>query len=323
MEQWQAAKPAYQCWGDIVLKKLHELIASQVPPSQAGHFSRIPTPPRLKDDQSLLQKAFFRPDKKYTDPFNDIEDKVGVRLVLLLEEHVRIMVQAIEAETEVWTAIRARDHEAEKELNPYEFVYQSVHFVVRSKAGLFFTDGAPLPENIPCEIQVRTLLQHAHSEITHDALYKPSIKTTPIMKRAAAKSMALIEATSDYFTELNNLIADQVNPLKNILQIVSDQYSIIVGHSPGNDDTPLNGLILDRYAVNIATDHILLWLSTRKWIGKRISEHKEIHSVFNLATILIIYYKVGVEPLTTQENCPIPDIDLQLIYSDLGKSIYG
>jgi putative GTP pyrophosphokinase len=84
MELWQAAKPAYRRWGDLVLQRLHQLIASRVPASQAGHFSRIPTQPRLKDDQSLLQKAFFRPEKNYRDPFNDIEDKVGVRLVLLL-----------------------------------------------------------------------------------------------------------------------------------------------------------------------------------------------------------------------------------------------
>ena len=49
---------------------------------------------------------------------------------------------------------------------------------------------------------MRTLLQHAHSELTHDTIYKPSVVQTPAMLRAAAKSMALIEATGDYFEEL-------------------------------------------------------------------------------------------------------------------------
>jgi ppGpp synthetase/RelA/SpoT-type nucleotidyltranferase len=123
MEQWQAAKPAHCRWGELVLQRLHKLIAARVPASQAGHFSRIPTPPRIKDDQSLLQKAFFRPEKSYPDPFIGIEDKVGVRLVLLLDEDVRMMAQAIETESEFWSAVRARDHEAERELHPYEFVY--------------------------------------------------------------------------------------------------------------------------------------------------------------------------------------------------------
>ena len=323
MAQWHAAKPAYQRWGDLVLNRLHQLIAARVPASQAGHFSRIPTPPRLKDDQSLLQKAFFRPEKNYADPFNNIEDKVGVRLVLLLDDDVRMMALAIETETEFWTAVRARDHEAERELHPYEFVYQSIHFIVRSKTGLLFADGAPLPEGIPCEVQVRTLLQHAHSEITHDTLYKPSIKTTPSMKRAAAKSMALIEATADYFTELNKLISDQVSPLKKTLQHLSEHYTEIVGRSPGNGDTPLDGLILDRYAVDVALADISAWLSTRNWIGSRITERMELHPVFKLPTILMIYFKVGTEPLTASVNCPIPDNDLELIYSDLGSSMYG
>lgn len=323
MEQWQAAKPAYIRWGDLVLQRLLELIAARIPASQAGHFSRIPTPPRLKDDQSLVQKAFLRPEKNYPDPFNNIEDKVGVRLVLLLDEDVRMMVQAIETETDFWNAVRARDHEAERELHPYEFVYQSVHFVVRSKSGLLFPDGTPLPEDIPCEVQLRTLLQHAHSEITHDTLYKPSIKTTPSMKRAAAKSMALIEATADYFSQLNKLIADQVDPLKNTLRHLSEHYYDIVGRQPGNGDTPLDGLILDRYAVGVTPADISAWLSSRRWIGARIAEHAELHQVFNLPTIVVVYFKVGTEPMTASVNCPIPDHDLQLIYSDLGTSMYG
>lgn len=323
MEKWQAAKPAYQRWGDLVLQRLHQLISACVPASQAGHFVRIHTPPRLKDDQSFLQKAFFRPEKNYLDPFNDIEDKVGVRLVLLLDEDVRMMAQAIESETAFWTAVRARDHEAERELHPYEFSYQSIHFVLRSKGELLFENGDPLPEDIPCEVQLRTLLQHAHSEITHDTLYKPSIRTTPSMKRAAAKSMALIEATADYFSELNKLIADQVDPLKDTLRYLSKCYSDIVGRQASDGDTPLDGLILDRYAVNVAQTDISEWLLTRQWIGARISEHAELHPVFNLPSILIVYFKVGTEPLTASANCPIPDHDLQLIYSDLGNSMYG
>lgn len=323
MKRWQAAKPAYRRWGDLVLQRLHQLIAARVPASQAGNFSRIPSPPRLKDDQSLLQKAFFRPEKNYLDPFNDIEDKVGVRLVLLLDEDVRMMAQAIETETEFWTAVRARDHEAERELHPYEFVYQSVHFVVRSKSGLFFEDGAELPEDIPCEVQVRTLLQHAHSEITHDTLYKPSIKTTSSMKRAAAKSMALIEATADYFSQLNKLIAEQVDPLKNTVRHLSEQYIDIVAHPPGNGDTPLDGLILDRYTADVALEDLTTWLSDKRWIGSRIAEHMELHPIFKLPTILLVYFKVGIEPMTASVNCPIPDQDLQLIYSDLGMSMYG
>jgi hypothetical protein len=80
---------------------------------------------------------------------------------------------------------------------------------------------------------------------------------------------------------------------------------------------------LDRYAVDVAPADISTWLSSRKWIGDRIAEHTELHPVFNLPTILIVYFRVGTEPMTASVNCPIPDQDLQLIYSDLGTSMYG
>jgi hypothetical protein len=143
------------------------------------------------------------------------------------------------------------------------------------------------------------------------------------MKRAAAKSMALIEATADYFNQLNKLIADQVDPLKNTVRKLSEQYFEIVGRQPGNGDTPLDGLILDRYAVEVDPEDISAWLSSRRWIGSRVAEYSKMHPVFKLPTILIVYFKVGTEPMTASVNCPIPDQDLQLIYSDLGMSMYG
>src|SRR5690606_22227118 len=93
-----------------------------------------------------------------------------------------------------------KDFEAEREAHPLEFVYQSVHYVLKSKPGQAF-NGVNLPAGLACEIQVRTLLQHAHSELTHDTLYKPKATAKPAVHRTVAKSMALIEATDEFFDE--------------------------------------------------------------------------------------------------------------------------
>ena len=73
-------------------------------------------------------------------------------------------------DSESWT--KDKDYEAEKLAKPLEFSYQSVHYVLRSKAGLLLT-ASRLPEGLACEVQFRTLLQHAHSELMHGTLYKP------------------------------------------------------------------------------------------------------------------------------------------------------
>lgn len=321
LDRWHSEQGAYRSWGELVVEHIQSLIYSKIDPRLAPYFVRVPAAPRLKEDESLIQKAFYR-GKDYAAPYDDIEDKVGVRFVVLLETDVRLLGHAIEGETDVWTAVKARDHEDEIANNPYEFNYQSLHFIVRSSASPICLERS-IPEGLPCEIQVRTLLQHAYSEITHDTLYKPSIQTTPAMKRAAAKSMALLEATGDYFIKLDTLIKDQVKPLRELAATLEKEYSRRVGDAEAASGSPLDDLILDRYGHNVDVSELLGWLDERPYIFDRISERVETRASFRVPSILLIYYSAGIAPNGTVGNCPITEADLELVYSDLGRSIDG
>lgn len=321
LARWYAEKEGYARWGNFVVRRVHDLISKRIDPHQAKSFVRIPATPRLKDDESLLQKAFYR-EKGYSSPYDEIEDKVGVRFVLLLASDVRLVGQAIEEDTETWTVVKARDHEAEIAAKPYEFGYQSVHFVLRCRAGQNL-EGEPIAEDVACEVQVRTLLQHAYSEITHDTLYKPAIQTTPAMKRAAAKSMALIEATGDYFDSLSDLIARQVQPLRELGLRLERCYTHLVGSTPTAAKSPLNDLVLDRYGHEVNPDDIENWLNQRVYIGQRIAERAVARASFRLPAILILYYAAANATHGTPINCPLPEDDLSLIYGDLGLSLNG
>ena len=169
---------------------MSDSIRGRVAPTKLELFLKLPVIPRVKTQDSLLQKAFYRA-KNYENPYEDIEDKVGLRFVVLLAEDIRTIEAAINDEPR-WVAMLARDFELEREAKPYEFDYQSLHYVVRSKLPLEY-EGYSIPADFSCEVQVRTLLQHAYSELTHDTIYKPSVRATPAIKRTAAKSMALIE----------------------------------------------------------------------------------------------------------------------------------
>ena len=68
---------------------------------------------------SLVQKAFHR-HKGYKDPYDEIEDKVGLRFVVLLSEDIRVIEEDILA-CPHWDATKARDFEEEREAKPYEF----------------------------------------------------------------------------------------------------------------------------------------------------------------------------------------------------------
>ena len=109
----------------------------------------------------------------------------GLRFVVLVSADIKVVERAITT-CPKWTAVLARDYEEERRQRPYEFDYQSVHYIVRSKDELTF-EGVTIAAGTPCEIQVRTILQHAYSELTHDTIYKPSVQASPDVKRSTSR----------------------------------------------------------------------------------------------------------------------------------------
>ena len=72
--------------------------------------------------------------------------------MVLLAEDIQIIEAAVN-ETSDWIANVARDYEHEREARPYEFDYQSLHYIVRSALPFEF-DGQSIPANIPCEFKL-------------------------------------------------------------------------------------------------------------------------------------------------------------------------
>lgn len=319
LAKWKAEKALYERWGNHVAQRIRTLISGKLSRQENLNFIRLPIEPRLKGDESLLQKAFHR-DKDYDDPYGQIEDKVGLRVVVLLQADTRLVETLIMGD-DGWVAIKARDYEEEIEIKPYEFGYQSRHLVVRSKSAQEYTEEG-IPEGLPCEIQIRTLLQHAHSELTHDTLYKSNIKATSRMRRESAKSMALLEATGDFFDNLAALISAQVAPLRALDDGVQAIYVEVVGTPPAGAETPLNDQLLDRYGPGVDPSILSAWVRDNDFIGKRIAARSVDRAWFRLPAILLVYYAVGTTERAAKRNTPIPDEDLEFVYSDLGKSLF-
>jgi putative GTP pyrophosphokinase len=315
LERWHEQRPIVEAWGKFVAKTLMERIAPLVSPVKAEIFIRIPAVPRVKQDGSLITKAFYR-DKNYKDPVNDITDKVGVRFVVLLAKEIPIICKAIEESTE-WEWSKDKDYEKEIENAPYEFKYQSVHYIVRSRGedigGINVTAGTP------CEVQVRTLLQHAHSEATHDTVYKPSVVRTPDMHRAAAKAMALIESTNDYFEELMALIGTTVQPNKELSKQMELLYREFVGTDP--DATKAEGLLNDAYASfagDKPVDAVRELVGQKPFIIDRIKERAPRKLLFRQPSILLAYLAVSKRSGDAKTAWPLTPAEVKPIFTDLG-----
>jgi putative GTP pyrophosphokinase len=318
LELWHEQRPIVEAWGKFVAHKIMDQLTTLVAPVKADVFIRIPVRPRLKQDGSLLTKAFYR-DKDYADPFEEITDKVGVRFVVLLAQQMPIVSKAIE-DCSDWEWSKDKDYEAERERNPYAFHYQSDHYILRSRDS-HKLDGVTVPAGTTCEVQVRTLLQHAHSEVTHDTIYKPSVVQTPRMHRAAAKAMALVEATDDYLEELMELIEEGVEPNRQLSRQLVALYQEIVGTDP--DPTKAEGLLNDAFAP-FAGDNpieaVRQFIEQKPFVVERIRERVSKKLLFRQPSIFLAYMAISARPGDAREAWPLTPSEMKPIFADLGIS---
>ncbi|MFC3164513.1 GTP pyrophosphokinase [Ciceribacter thiooxidans] len=316
LERWRIERPMYVAWGNFVSVELTAAVASEIRPASIELFLRIPIRPRTKEEPSLLAKAFRR-GKPYTDPYNDIEDKVGLRFVVLVSADIKIVERAITT-CPIWTAILARDYEDERRLRPYEFDYQSVHYIVRSRDELTF-EGVTIAAGTPCEIQVRTILQHAYSELTHDTIYKPSVQASPDVKRSAAKSMALMEATDDYFMKVREWLDAALAPSREVSVAVDRLYRSFTGLEP--EPSPLDALLIDhfgKWAKEDFEENLGRFLKEKAFLAECIKGRAPVDLLFRQPAVLLVYWAIKIAPRTAPNNGPLTDEELAPIYSDLG-----
>jgi ppGpp synthetase/RelA/SpoT-type nucleotidyltranferase len=316
IELWTRDRPMYEAWGQHVVACVVKYLRAKIAPLAADIFVRIPPKPRLKGDASLLEKAFYR-KKGYADPYADITDKVGVRFVVLLSDQIRIVEDAI-TDCPDWDYSKDRDYEEEQRLNPIQFDYAAVHYIVRCRGDLSLT-GIIVRANTPCEIQVKTILQHAYSELTHDTIHKPKVDATPLMLRTAAKSMALIEATNDYFQQVIEQVDKLVAPTKALTEDLAVVYRERVGREP--ELTRAEGLVLDAYEAEAGEDavnRLRILLDQKAYLADRVRGKAASVLLYRQPSILLVYLLASDRPTATKQKWPLTPDELRPVYVDLG-----
>lgn len=317
-DRWRTERPIYTAWGEFVRQKICDRLGETVAPVSLDYFLKVPVKPRLKEEATLVDKAFHR-KKPYTDPYCDITDKIGMRFVVLLTTDITIVCSALEGLGTYWTHSKDRDYEAERLEKPLEFSYQSMHYIVRAKTN-FQYGGIAIPAGMPCEIQVRTLLQHAHSELTHDTLYKPRTTAQPEVKRTIAKSMALIEATDEFFTQAMAQLKNATAPQTDLLAALSRLYISQIGTAPEVERS--NQLVIDTFADRLPDDAskaIVEYLTGKPFIFDKIKERREANHFYRQPLSLLAYYLVQAMPSQTKDLWPLETNDLAQVFSDQGK----
>lgn len=151
---------------------------------------------RTKDVDSFQEKL-SRSSKTYDDPLRQVTDLVGLRAITYYQDEALAIAELIEAEFCV-----DRENSTVHATTAAEFGYRSNHYVVRLSA-----ERAQLLEwktwkDLPVEIQVRTVLQHAWAAISHKLQYKREEDAPAVLKRKLFRLSALFELADDEFVSL-------------------------------------------------------------------------------------------------------------------------
>lgn len=321
LAKWNTEAPMYMAWGNFVQKQIMEALVRTHPYVKPQEFLKISCEPRLKTADSLLGKAFHR-DKGYDDPYTQIEDKVGLRFVVLLTSDIQKLQSEIER-SELWDWSLDKDYEADRHARPLEFAYQSKHYVLKTRADTDTPDGA-VSRGTPCEVQLRTLLQHAHSELTHDNIYKRDAETvvSKRVERTVAKSMALIETVDEFFLAALNEIEQANEPERKAAADLCELYAQHVGHPAQIDKTTT--IVLHAFRDQFGSEFrgkVEALLSSKPFIPESIRRRWNTQYIFRQPWILLAYLVVGAQPEQTKDRWPLTLQEIEPVFTDMGKGL--
>lgn len=314
-ERYRNELGIYKMWGDTVTEYIYKKVAESNDPER---FFKIEPKARVKSVDSIIAKAFYR-GKDYKDLYEEITDKVGTRFVVLLTDHINLVKEIIEKNYE-WVYSPDRDYELEKKEKPTVFEYQSVHYVVRCRNDIQMKD-AKIPRGIPCEIQIRTLLQHAYAELTHDTIYKPIGNVPQAIHRVVAKSMALIETTDELFVKVNGMIEMEARERKLFIDKLYNYYKAIVC-SPYEEK--MNLYVLDSLKDLIKldeADNIMEFIEENSYLKNKIKAMYNSNILYRQPIILLLYYLIDKKQRSFIARWPLPKYYLYPLFSDLGFSM--
>jgi ppGpp synthetase/RelA/SpoT-type nucleotidyltranferase len=141
---------------------------------------------RAKEVSSFIKKAYRKTE--YTDPWKQITDKAGIRLVV---PYSSLLDEALDLVTgDGFTCIRVED-DREKPGSEDRLEYPRLHVQIRAHGEWLDPDGAPYE----CEVQIRTEAADVWARMSHSLMYKPGA-TTDIpsdVRRSLYRLIALVE----------------------------------------------------------------------------------------------------------------------------------
>lgn len=154
---------------------------------------------RAKSPGSLLAKIRL---KEYGDPYRQLTDRVGVRIVTYYRRDVDRVVEVIRPHLVIDQELSVDKRTV---LGLEKFGYRSVHLIAELDAQRLPLADRPTVKGRRIEIQVRSLLEHAWAAIDHEIVYKSGIRYEDEVLREFAAVAGALEVLDTEFERLRGV----------------------------------------------------------------------------------------------------------------------
>lgn len=190
MKKWELEEPLYEGLEKYIKFYLKDVLFTR------GFAVSIET--RVKDDYSLFKKLILRRHKKGSYSYEQMTDKLGIRIICRFKEEIPYVRKIVE---EIFEPLHAENFYEKMEY--YEQGYKGIHIDAKLKS----TDPHfEKYKELIFEIQIRTLCDNVWAVIYHDIGYKPQMMASNQIKRNLHCLAGSLEVADYCFSDVNNSI---------------------------------------------------------------------------------------------------------------------
>ena len=205
LRQYESLLPVYRQMEKVIPDKLKEFF------DEAGIIVAA-LEHRIKTKESLAGKLKLK-GGKYRDIY-DITDLVGLRVITFYIDDVDKVASIVERLFEIdWenSIDKRKAHEIDS------FGYLSLHYICRIPESSYKDPEHPELNKIRFEVQMRTILQHAWSNMNHDTGYKSGVEIPSIYMRNMSRLAGMLELVDDEFSRIRREITDYRRNVQNLV----------------------------------------------------------------------------------------------------------
>lgn len=189
IEQFEKVRSDYVEYAELLEKILTKAV------DQMASLALVQT--RAKTVSSFSNKIISK--DKYRNPLTDMTDLCGARVIVHFKSHADKICAFIRDHFEI---DETNSLDTKSRLGVSEFGYKSIHYIVTPKQdSILGVSVAEKFRHMKAEIQVRTLAEHVWADISHDRLYKTTLRIPDKWRRDAARLSAILEDADDDFSK--------------------------------------------------------------------------------------------------------------------------